>query len=184
MHSTILTWYTNHSLKWWKRRKSFNSMTSTFQGPEHRRLEERVPTMVTTRANDETDGLTTQSPFCHLPLTMLTTKSTKKLWWLDLKDTQIKLIRRHQLMAQTFMRHGPYRNNKKKRFASDVRDNITYHNIVDDDHEVYANDLKKRVREHDKTWDPAKSEKSGELTETHANWSKTNQDPGSYLMGW
>ena len=31
MHSTILTWYTNHSLKWWKRRKSFNSMTSTFQ---------------------------------------------------------------------------------------------------------------------------------------------------------
>ena len=33
MHSTILTWYTNHSLKWWKRRKSFNSMTSTFQEP-------------------------------------------------------------------------------------------------------------------------------------------------------
>ena len=72
--------------------------------PEHRRLEERVPTMVTTRANDETDGLTTQSPFCHLPLTMLTTKSTKKLWWLDLKDTQKKLIRRHQLMAQTCLR--------------------------------------------------------------------------------
>ena len=112
MHSTILTWYTNHSLKWWKRRKSFNSMTSTFQGPEHRRLEERVPTMVTTRANDETDGLTTQSPFCHLPLTMLTTESTKKLWWLDLKDTQIKLIRRHQLMAQTCLRHEPYRNNQ------------------------------------------------------------------------
>ena len=112
MHSTILTWYTNHSLKWWKRRKSFNSMTSTFQGPEHRRLEERVPTMVTTRANDETDGLTTQSPFCHLPLTMLTTKSTKKLWWLDLKDTQIKLIRRHQLMAQTCLRHKPYQNNR------------------------------------------------------------------------
>ena len=34
-------------------------------GPEHRRLEERVPTMVTTRANDETDGLTTQSPPVH-----------------------------------------------------------------------------------------------------------------------
>ena len=33
MHSTILTWYTNHSLKWWERRKSFNSMTSTFQEP-------------------------------------------------------------------------------------------------------------------------------------------------------
>ena len=80
--------------------------------PEHRRLEERVPTMVTTRANDETDGLTTQSPFCHLPLTMLTTKSTKKLWWLDLKDTQIKLIRRHQLMAQTCLRHKPYQNNQ------------------------------------------------------------------------
>ena len=80
--------------------------------PEHRRLEERVSTMVTTRANDETDGLTTQSPLCHLPLTMLTTESTKKLWWLDLKDTQIKLIRRHQLMAQTCLRHKTYQNNQ------------------------------------------------------------------------
>ena len=49
---------------------------------------------------------------------------------------------------------------------------------------VYQYDLKNRVREHDKTWDPAKSERSGELIETHANWSKMNQDPGSHLMGW
>ena len=111
---TVPRWRGTLTILWSDEREGSRSTRwrQRSRSPEHRRLEERVSTMVTTRANDETDGLTTQSPLCHLPLTMLTTESTKKLWWLDLKDTQIKLIRRHQLMAQTCLRHNPYQNNR------------------------------------------------------------------------
>ena len=81
MHSTTLTRYTNPFSEVMKEKEvvQLDDVNVPETGPEHRRLEERVSTMVATRANDETDGLTTQSPLCHLPLTMLTTESTMKL---------------------------------------------------------------------------------------------------------
>ena len=117
------------------------------RSPEHRRLEERVSTMVTTRANDETDGLTTQSPLCHLPLTMLTTESTKKLWWLDLEDTQnwydvtswwlrhvwdTKLIEIIKTVCKWRQRQHCLSQYSRRRSRR-----------------VYQYDLKNRVREHD-----------------------------------
>ena len=55
MHSTTLTRYTNPFSEVMKEKEvvQLDDVNVPETGPEHRRLEERVPAMVITRANDE-----------------------------------------------------------------------------------------------------------------------------------